>query len=181
MALKNSAEKFGSLTKLLHWLIFFLFIGQFFLVYRREYFPKNSPEKLQYILLHESLGVLLLVLALFMITWRHVGVRPTMPAHMSKFEKLIAKTTHLLLYATMLIQPLTGIAMSEYSGYEVGVFGWFKLPMLVAKNEQMGHLMSEIHEISSFVIIGLVSLHVIGALYHHFIKKDKVLLRMLPG
>jgi cytochrome b561 len=181
MGLKNSAEKFGSLTKLLHWSIFFLFILQYFLVYRREYFPKNSPEKLQYILLHESIGVCVLVLALFMITWRHVGTRPLMPANMPSFHVKSAKFIHFLLYLTMLIQPLTGFAMSEFAGYEVGVFGMFNLPMILPKNEQLGHLFHEIHEWSSYAIIGLVSAHILAALYHHFVMKDNVLKRMLPG
>lgn len=180
MALKNSAEKFGSLTKILHWLIFFLFVTQYFLVYRREYFPKDSPEKLQYLLLHESIGFIVLVLALLMITWRHAGTRPLMPSNMSGFEKFLAKATHFLLYATMLIQPLSGFAMSQLGGYKPAFFG-YTLPILLAKNEQAGHIMYTTHVWCSYVIIGLVSLHVIGALYHHFLKKDKVFLRMLPG
>ncbi|MBS0286159.1 MAG: cytochrome b [Proteobacteria bacterium] len=176
----NTEERFGSLTKMLHWSIFLLFIGQFFLVYRREYFPKNSPEKLQYILLHESIGVVLLVLALFMIVWRHVGTRPVMPASMSTLHVKAAKLMHFLLYAVMLFQPISGIFMSQYAGYPVGVFGLFDLPTLVHKNEAIGHLLKEAHELSSYAIIGLVSLHIIAALYHHFIIKDNVLKRMLP-
>ena len=67
MALANTKKEFGTLTKLLHWTIFALFVVQYFLVYRREYFPKNSPEKIQYILLHKSFGLCVLFLAVLMI------------------------------------------------------------------------------------------------------------------
>jgi cytochrome b561 len=181
MALKNANDKFGSLTKLLHWTIFVLFIVQFYLVYRREYFPKESAEKLQYLLLHESIGVCLLLLALLMLVWRYAGTRPAMPMNMTPFEIFAAKSTHFLLYLLMLVQPITGISMSMLAGYKVGVFGWFNLPTLLAKNEHIGHYVYKTHVWCSYLIIALVSLHLLGSLYHHFIKRDKVLLRMLPG
>ncbi len=179
MSLQNSTEKFGSLTKLLHWTIFILFVIQYFLVYRREYFPKDSPEKLQYILLHKSIGVVVLVLALLMIGWRYVGNRPPIESA-NACEKMLAKLTHFLLYAAMLIMPLSGIGMSLYAGYSVSVFGWFNLPLSVVKNEALGNILYTTHVWSSYVVIGLVALHILASLYHHFIRKDDVLKRMSP-
>lgn len=178
MTLQNSTERFGALTKLLHWTIFILFLGQYFLVYRREYFPKDSPEKLQYILLHKSIGVVLLLLAFFMLAWRHVGQRP-LPLNGNSLERYLAKITHILLYLCMLIMPLSGILMSLYAGYSVSVFGLFNLPFALTKNEALGNVMYTTHVWTSYAVIGLVSLHVLAALFHHFVRKDKVLTRML--
>lgn len=178
MSLENSAEKFGSLTKLLHWSIAALFITQFFLVYRREYMPENSPESLQYILLHKSLGVVVLFLALLMIFWRYVGARPIMPMNMSKFEILAAKVVHFLLYLSMLVMPITGYLMSSLGGYGVSLFGW-KLPNPFVKNEFLAGIFHETHVVTSYVIIAIVVGHILAALYHHFIRKDNVLRRML--
>lgn len=180
MALANTSEKFGSLTKLLHWSIFVLFVTQFFLVYYRETLPDNSPTSLQFILLHKSLGVCIFPLAILMILWRQVGKRPIMPINMSNLEILLAKITHFLLYLSMLVMPLTGYLMSSFSGYGVALFGW-KLPNPFIKNEALAGIFHEIHEIASFVIIGLVSLHILAALYHHFVRKDNILKRMLFG
>lgn len=180
MQLKNNEERFGLLTKLLHWAIFLLFVTQYFLVYRREYFPKDSPEKLQYILLHKSLGVIVLGLAVVMLIWAHFGKRPKLPP-MSKMFALLARLTHILLYLSMLIMPLTGIMMSQYSGRKVMVFDWFELPRLLAENKSLAGLCHEIHEYSSYVILGVVSVHILGALVHHFFYKDKVLKRMTWG
>lgn len=178
MSLQNSAEKFGSLTKLLHWSIAALFITQFFLAYRREFIPENSPQNFQYLLLHESCGVTIFILALVMIVWHFVGTRPIMPMNMSKLEILGAKTTHFLLYLCMLAMPLSGYLMSCLGGYDVLLFGW-KLPNPFVKNESLAHLFEETHEVISFVIMTVVSIHVLAALYHHFIRKDNVLKRML--
>jgi cytochrome b561 len=181
MGLKNTTEKFGSLTKLLHWVIFGLFVLQYFLVYRREYFPKESAEKLQYMLLHKSIGVCLLVIALVMLLWRHAGTRPTMPKQMSGLEAGLARFIHLLLYIVMLVMPISGILMSMFGGYNISVFGWYTLPMLFQKNEALGNIMYTTHVWSSYAIIGLVGLHALAALYHHFIKHDNILKRMLPS
>jgi superoxide oxidase len=176
MAFANNIKEFGTLTKILHWTIFGLFVVQYFLVYRREYFPKGSPEKLNYLLLHKSLGACVLGLAFVMILWRHVGVRPLM---MSKtpVETLFVKITHFLLYVGMLAFPLTGISMSMLGGREVSVFGLI-LPQFLPKNEAVGKIMYTSHVWISYIIIGLVSLHVVGALFHHLVRKDDVLKRM---
>lgn len=181
MQLVNSEERFGLLTKLLHWSIFALFVTQYFLVYRRDYFPKDAPEKLQYILLHKSLGVVVLTLALFMIIWRHLGKRPKAPPTMPKIQVKVAIVMHLLLYLSMLVMPISGIAMSQFSGRAVMVFNWFELPMLVSVNKSVAGIFHEIHEYSSYVIIALVAGHIIAALYHHFVDKDVVLKRMTWG
>ncbi len=179
MGIKNTSDRFGSLTKLLHWSIFVLYIVQYFLVYRREYFPKHSPEKLQYILLHESIGAFLLVMALLMITWHYVGTRPSMSS-MPAAHANGARLGHFLLYFTMLFQPISGVAMSQLAGYPVGVFGLFEIPTLLAKNEALGKIVHASHVWCSYLIIALVAGHIIAALYHHFVMKDNVLKRMSP-
>jgi len=179
MPLHNTPEKFGTLTKFLHWTIFLLFVVQYYLVYRREYFPKDTNEKLQYLLLHKSLGIVVLLLAAFMLAWRHVGTRPLMPSNMALIERKAANVSHILLYVAMFIMPLSGIFMSIFGGYKVGFFGLFDLPMLFAKNEAIGNILYQTHVWSSYVIIGLVAIHVSAALYHHFVRKDNVLTRMV--
>jgi cytochrome b561 len=180
MPLKNTERQFGFITKLCHWLIFILFIVQYFLVYRREYFPKDAPEKLQYILLHKSFGVIVLALALLMLVWRHVGRRPAYDNSMPHAQKCAARIMHLLLYISMLVMPISGITMSQLGGRTVKVFDWFALPNILDKNKEFSELVYYVHLYSSYIIIGIVSLHIIAALYHHFIQKDNILSRMLP-
>jgi len=179
MPFENTPEKFGSLTKFLHWNIALLFVVQFFLIYRREYFPNDTNEKLQYLLLHKSLGVCVLVLAFSMLLWRRVGTRPLMPSSMTQRELLAAKWTHILLYAVMLIMPLSGILMSIFAGYTVSFFGLFELPLLFPKNETIGTVFYRTHVISSYCIFAVVGIHTFAALYHHYVRKDNVLQRML--
>jgi len=180
MQLTNNEERFGLFTKLLHWSIFLLFVVQYYLVYRREYFSKEMPEKLQYILLHKSLGVVVLCLAFLMIFWSHLGKRP-LPPKASKFKILISKVVHIFLYLSMLVMPLSGIFMSVLSGRAVSVFDWFKIPLFLAENKALAEKIYYVHLYASYVVICLVSLHVLGALYNHFIAKNDVLIRMTRG
>jgi cytochrome b561 len=179
MPLKNTKTKFGSITKLLHWLIAILFILQYYLVYRRPYFPKDAPEKLQYILLHKSVGVLVLCLALLMLIWRQVGNRPTMPP-MNRLMHFVANATHVSLYFVMLFMPISGIWMSIFGGRAVSFFGLFSLPMIVSKNEGLSQILYTAHLRCAYFVMAIVGLHLLAAFYHHFIKRDNVLTRMLP-
>jgi cytochrome b561 len=175
----NTKNKFGHLMKFVHWSIALLFMLQFFLVYRRDYFAENAPEKLQYIMLHKSIGVLLLGFAILYLIIRHLGKRPQWPGTMSRRERILAKVTHIGLGLAIICMPLTGIVMSTLSGYGVKFFG-ISLPALLEVNKPLSSLWHSAHVWISYVVIGLFVLHVLGALVHHFVHKDNVLRRMLP-
>jgi cytochrome b561 len=178
---QDSVTRFGSITKLLHWVVAFLIIGQFYLIYRRWTFPKDSSESMQYIILHKSIGMAVLVLGIIYITWRATHLRPPYPAHMAFWEKKLARLTHLFLFLVMLAMPLTGYFMSVAGGHPVSWFNIFTFPSLIAQNKPLGQKIYLAHRYLSYAIIGFVILHTLGALKHHFINKDNVLKGMLPG
>jgi cytochrome b561 len=164
--------------KLTHWLIFILFVVQYFLVYRRSYLLDTAPEKLQYILLHKSLGPIILVLALLMLIARIPGKRPPYPK--VAWERKLAKTVHCGLYLALLLMPLSGITMSLLSGYGLSVFGWFDFPQWLATNKVLAGSFYTLHVYTSYVVLSLVGLHIIGALYHHCYRRDRSLKQILP-
>jgi cytochrome b561 len=71
--------------------------------------------------------------------------------------------------------------MSSAKGYTTVWFGVLPLPDLLEKNHDLAKALEEVHEILAFIIIGLVGLHAAAAIKHHFIDRDDVLARMLPG
>ena len=178
MQLINNKERFGLITKLVHWGLFGLFCVQYFLVYRREFLPKDSPESTQYILLHKSFGVIILGMALFFVVWRKLGSRPGWPSTMNFAQKALAKIVHLSLLFVMFAMPISGILMSQYHGYPVSVFG-NEIPNVVSTDKELSSLCRNIHVILSYVVIGLVGLHILGGLVHHFYYRDRVLKNML--
>lgn len=177
MTLKNNYQSFGTITKLLHLIISILFIVQFVLVYWRDYVSNANPLNMQLIMLHKSFGFTLLFLGLFFIIWRLFNVKPLYPLHMAKWEKFLANTTHYLLYLTILIMPLTGVMMSFLSGRGIKWFG-LAVPNYFNIDKELAGLFYSGHVWLSYAIIGLVILHVAGALKHYYLSSDNVMQRM---
>ncbi len=131
--------------------------------------------------LHKGTGMVILVLSLARIGWRMTWTMPNWPATMGSLQRLMAKLTHIALYALMLILPVTGWIMSSAnSKYPISIWGLFEWPKLaVAKGSALAEVAHEGHEVLGYLMAGLVALHVAAALHHHFIIKDNVLRRML--
>ena len=137
---------------------------------------------------HKALGLTVLVLTLVRIAWRLMNPPPPLPAGMTRFERLAASLAHVGLYALMLGIPLAGWAMVSASplGFPTMVFGlfeWPHIPMLAGLEDKKPAeaLFKAIHKYLAFGSIALIALHVGAALKHHFVNRDDVLARMLPG
>jgi len=179
MTLFNQSNRFGFVNKLLHWAIFILVLTEFTLIYWRGTLPKSSDLKSDLMLYHKSFGFIILCLTLCMLIARHIGKRPNWPNNMPMIQQRAAKLTHILLYVVLFAMPLSGITMSTLSGYPVSVFNWFTLPKFLAVNKDLAGTVHTFHVYCSYFVIALASVHTFAALYHHFVKKDQVLKRML--
>lgn len=185
MGLRNTEKTYGKLSKFLHWGMFVLVVGMICVGYYMHELPKETPEELMYkigvIGLHKAFGIIILATIIFRFIWRARNTVPKMPEEMSGLEKIMAHMSHLLLYVLVLIMPLSGWLMSSAGGHKVSVFGLFTMPSLMEKNKSLSGLFHEIHEITVVVLIVVIILHAAFALYHHFIKKDDTLKRMMPS
>jgi cytochrome b561 len=178
MPLRNTAENYGSLARFLHWTIVILIIVQFFLAESADELP-NGLEKLQWLTRHKSLGMLVLLLAVVRILWKVANKGLPTPAGTGMIRKAAA-AGHGLLYLLILLQPISGWAMSSAANFPVTFFGWFQFPALVAENHDLHEALEEVHEVLFYALVAVAALHVAAALYHHFFLKDDVLRRMMP-
>ena len=110
--------------------------------------------------------------------WRATHPAPELAVRMPAWQERIMQLTHLAFYLLMIAIPILGWLMSSAKGYTVNYFGLFELPDLVLKDKATGSLLKQIHEILANILIGLVALHVLAALKHHFWDKDGLLKRM---
>ena len=98
-----------------------------------------------------------------------------------QWEALAAKITHYLLYALMLVVPATGYIVSTSAGAGVSVFGLFEVPAVLPKSVPLRDAAISVHYYFAYAGVGLIALHVAGALKHHFIDRDDTLRRMFRG
>jgi cytochrome b561 len=131
--------------------------------------------------LHRSVGALIIPLIVLRLTYRWANPPLGLPDDIPAIQRFAAHATHWGLYALLLVQPIVGwMATSAYRA-PITVFGWFELPPIWPENRVLSEQMFSIHGLIGMVIAGLVAVHVGGALYHHFVRKDRVLMRMITG
>ena len=180
--LTNSAERYGAVSRLLHWLMALLILAMIGIGAYMTDLDKEDPLRAQLYTLHKEIGVTILALAVIRILWILVSRSPVMPAALQRWEVILAKSTVGLLYLLMLATPIAGYLMTNTGGKSINYFGIIDLPALMAKNHDLHETLEEVHEFLAFSILALVGLHVLGALKHRFLDKDPgadVLKRML--
>jgi cytochrome b561 len=179
MQWRNTAYNYGAPAKFLHWTIVILIIAQYVIIQAAEDLP-NGIEKLSQVSLHKSIGMLVLLLALARIGWKVANRGKPAPVNMPGWQTKAAAASHGLLYLLVLLQPVSGWAMSSSANYPVTLFGWFEFPALVAPDRDLHEGLEELHE-ALFTVMAIVALvHAAAAVYHHFGMKDDTLRRMLP-
>lgn len=163
----------------LHWAIALALAFQLALGWRLESFARG-PGQFAAFQLHKSVGIAVLLLTLARVAIRFAHPRPV-PLADSRWAELAAKVTHFALYALMLIGPLSGWALVSSAKLKVptllfGAIPWPHLPLGKAWN----HLAHEAHEITSFLFVALIGLHVAGAIRHQFVRGEALLERIIP-
>ena len=190
MQWKNTSSRFGAIAKFFHWTSAAAFIAAYIVVYYLIWFvDEDSTQFLPILNIHWVLGVLVGVIVLPRLLWRLLNIQPDdVPG--SKAEHLLAHIAHWGLYALLIILPLTG-----YLGTSLGTdFGIFTIPTFKDTAlfawmmdtygitwEEFESPMDVVHHfLGKWVAWGVVLLHVVAAFYHHWVRRDEVLTRMLP-
>jgi cytochrome b561 len=178
MRLRNSPDRIGLVTRLLHWIIAALIISLTWLGWYMvdlTYFDRWYNASLHW---HKSLGMLVLGLALLKIAWQFY-TPPPHAAPLRDWERRAATTMHVVLLIMMVLIPVTGFLISTSAGQAVKVFDWFEVPPLIARNETVRDLAIELHFWLAYGTIVLVCGHAGAALKHQFINRDGTLVKML--
>lgn len=176
----NSPSRYPMPAIILHWLVALLIVAAFALGSVMTDM-RVSPTKLQYYAWHKWLGVTVLALVALRLLGRLFSSAPPYPAGMPAWEKKLAHATHALLYLLMFAVPLSGYFYTYAAGYPVVYLGLFELPAVIGRHPELKDGLKELHEVLTNLMLGVVILHVAAALKHHFLDRDGVLQRMLPG
>ena len=169
--------EFDLVAKAFHWGMALLLVVQYTVAWTMPHIGKGTlPVGL--VAWHLSIGTALLAMLLARLLWRlshpvnHVSTSPLLNA--------LAGAGHISLYLLLPAVPVMGWVNASSRGYDARLFGSVPLPSLSTTGSALGHSMGDIHVYASYALIGFVALHVLAALYHHWVLKDGVLQRMLP-
>lgn len=177
--MRNTTQNWGWMAKSLHWIIFLLILAQIVLG-KVAHEMDLSPQKLDMMVWHKSLGITVLALILLRLAWRWINPTPALPSNSTAFERVASKAVHSLLYIVALAIPISGWVVNSAANIPFKVFRVIPLPDITRPSEQLQELAEEVHEVLVGVLLVLLAIHIAAALRHHFGKKNNVLKRMLP-
>ncbi len=189
--MKDSKTHYGLISRILHWLLAILIIAQFTLVFIFTWVvPEHGGEHHSHegaglhetvMMLHKSVGLLILLFGLVLFIWRFTQPKPSLEAD-PPWQRGLARLVHAVIYVVVIAQPVFGVLMLASEGQSTPFFGLFEIPVFAALGEQAGSIFDTLHAfVGWWVILAVLGLHIAGSLYHHFVKKDDVLSRMWRG
>jgi cytochrome b561 len=165
----------------LHWLIALAVLVQIGFGWYLQQVARRTPDRTIYVNTHKSTGMLIGLLILARVAWRLRHKPPALPASLPAWERRAARVNHALLYACMLIMPLTGYAASNFSKFGVKFFNAVLLPPWGVDDPTTYAFFNGLHIATSYVFVALIGLHVLAALKHAAFSRPGILRRMLPS
>jgi cytochrome b561 len=179
IAAGDDGTDYDSVAVAFHWATALLVLVQFVMAISWDYFPRATRQTMESV--HISLGVLLTAVIITRLAWRLI------PGHQvsslgAGWVKLASKGVHYLLYALLVAQAALGFAFRWAQGHGVGFFGLFEIPGPYGELARpLRRQLHELHEWIGWTIVIIALAHALAAFYHHYVLKDRVLKRMLPG
>ncbi|MFQ3234718.1 MAG: cytochrome b561 [Paraglaciecola sp.] len=161
----------------LHWLMFILFIGAYCSIEFRVLFEKGTAARDLMKYSHFIFGLSILLLAGLRIVARLVTPKVARESY-NKFQRYASTIMFTGLYVLMVVQPLLGWATISAEGHSVDISA-FTLPALIGEDQQLAKQIEEIHQLLGQTGYGLIGLHALAGLIHHYVVGDNTLKRML--
>lgn len=186
MALGNTHDSYGSLTKTFHWLTALFILTAFPLGMIAYNAPYDTAEELarkaMLFSAHKTVGIAAFFTAVLRILWALKQPRPGLLNAENRLEAFAAETAHWILYGCMVLVPLTGwIHHAASEGFAPIWWPFGQSLPLIPKDETIYAVFGSIHKTLTPVLLITILAHVGGALKHLIIDRDKTLQRMLPG
>lgn len=172
--------RYGGVAIALHWLVAIAVVVTFPLgVYVADLPPAAGKAELA--AYHRWIGVTVFALMAARLAWRLAHRPPPLPAALPRWQRRAAAIAHGGLYALLLAIPLSGWLYSSAAGVPTVYLDRWRLPDLVGESDALAAVLKLAHQSLNFALLALVVVHVAAAVKHHFVERDGLLARMLPG
>lgn len=177
--IRNTNSSWGSVARWLHWALGLAIIAMIAYGWWMNHIPARA-DRLFYRSIHANIGYALLVLMALRLIWRAINPVPAMPMDMPRWQRLLASVNHWTLYGVTFLVMMLGWANSgaRTPGFS-DWFGLFHVPQITSPDRVAARAYEERHIFFAYVLLALIAIHVVAALWHHFVKKDRVTARMV--
>jgi cytochrome b561 len=162
----------------LHWIMAVLIVAVGVLGLLHDSWPRRSQAF--WINLHALIGLLVWVLIVVRLWWRLTHPPPALPPDTGVLPRRLSYAAHLLLYVLVFVIPLVGIVTFVWHGRAFD-FGLFRVDFGVRSNRAIFHPTEDVHGYLAYTLFALIGIHVLAALWHQFVWRDRLLQRMWPA
>jgi cytochrome b561 len=180
MRLRNSASGYGAVAQSLHWLTVVLVAIAWALGSFDDVLPKGAARAAG-LFVHISAGVAVLAAVAVRLLWRMIDAPPRPePTALGTWLSTAAQLAHVALYALLVAVPVAGIVLQFARGNALPLFGLGEILSPWAADRAFARSVKEVHEVLANGLVALAALHAVAALVHHWVFRDRTLVRMLP-
>jgi superoxide oxidase len=175
-----SDHRYDMTSMILHWLTVLLLAAMFWTAHAHEA-AQDGVAAARMLLVHRSLGIIVWFVTVVRLSWKGMfGTAPALPSSMMAAQRIAAWSVQAMLYALLLLMPITGLLQSVLRGKAFPLlFGEF--PAMADRNKAAVQFFHEVHEKGATALLVLIGLHVLAGLYHGLVRRDGVLDAMLPA
>jgi cytochrome b561 len=180
---RNSTTTYGLIAVLFHWTIALLFIGQLALGYLMSGDDVDPALQFNLFQYHKSIGFVVLALAIPRVIWSVLSRKPHPPEGSSVIAHIGARLAHAALLFLTVAVPLAGWAVASASPLQIPsyVFDLVVVPGLPLDiSDASEALWTDVHETLAYLAAAIILIHVAAALWHQFIKRNRIFHRMTP-
>jgi cytochrome b561 len=177
----GTTDRYRTPAILLHWataLLILAMIPAGFLMIQQG-LPRPIQNSL--FIFHKNFGVLVGMLVLVRLVWRLRNPPPPLPASVPPLQRRIADASHVLLYAAMVVMPVSGYVRVRAGGFPIEALDRLGITSMIPRSDALAEAAKSVHWIAALLLSALVAAHVGAALHHLVVKRDGVFQRMLPG
>lgn len=184
MALTNSSSRYGAVAKFFHWVVFLIFVNQYVVGSLMMRLGKGDSflgvPAGPFYTWHKSIGLVALAIVLLRLTWRKTTRLPDWADTLEDWERATTKCAERVLYACMLLMPVSGYVFTMGGGFAFKLFGVVPLPVLIEKNAALASIGETAHLVIGYLTVIALTVHIGLGIKHQLVNRDRFLNRMLP-
>jgi cytochrome b561 len=179
--IRNTTSSWGIVARSFHWILGITILGMVAFGWWMDHIPAR-PDRYFYRSIHADIGYLVLALTVLRLIWRIMNPTPALPVETLAWQRVAAQVNHWALYVTILVVTMLGWAHSgahqpDYSNW----FGLFRVPQITSTDKAAADAYEDRHIFMAYVLLALIAFHLTAAIWHHFVKRDRVTARMIDG